>query len=174
MRQITFSIDTGKFNLEDIVKAEQLAENYFEMRHNPGQLQATEEDYTWIHKHIPDCFNVIKIKDEIIGFTLIIPCNKQLMEQFLSKRVSESQLFKKIKESVTYDNFETIYLCSAFVKPAFRQKGLAHKAYVMSIEKIIKKRGIKPILFYWEFSEGGRKLASKVAQITKFKLIKRV
>lgn len=170
MKGITFSTDTRILTIEDNIATGKLAEQYFKMEDDPNQIPATMENVRWINKNIPDCVNAIKLDGKLIGFTFIIPCNKLIMDGFLKGEISEKTLFEKVKKSITYDNFDTIYLCSTFVKPEFRRKGLALKAGIKSIRKIMGKRRIKPILFYWGYSKEGKKGVLKLAKVLGLKI----
>jgi predicted acetyltransferase len=87
------------------------------------------------------------------------------MNKFIASKITENELFEGIKDSVDYTNFETIYLCSVVIIPEYRRKGLATKSIIKSIKKIIGKRKIRPVLFYWGFSDAGKKACEKVAKI---------
>lgn len=173
MKGITLSSDEGHLSIEDNIQTGKLAEEYFNMDDDSEQIPATIGNVKWINKNIPDCVNAIKFKGRMIGFTFIILCNKKIMHAFLNKEINEKDLFLKIKKEVNYENFDSIYLCSAFVKPEFRKRGLALQAFVKSIRKIIAKRKIRPVLFFWAYTKKGEKLAKKIAKVTKLELINR-
>ncbi len=161
---MTFSTDTGILTIKDNIQTGKLAEQYFKMETSPDQIPATLRNVKWTNKNIPDCANAIKDNNKIVGFTFIIPSTKRLMEDFISKRITENQMFEQIKKKVNYGNFEAIYLCSAFIKPEYRKKGMAFEAFIKSIKKITCKRKVKPILFYWKFTEEGEGLSKKIAK----------
>ena len=163
MKGITYSTDKGILTLEDNIQSGKLAEKYFKMEHDPDQIPASIENVRWINKHIPECVNVMKNYQEIIGFTFIIPATRKLMNEFISGKISENSMFEEVKKSVNYRNFETIYLCSAFVKPEYRRKGLALEGFVKSIEILMEKRNIRPILFYWEYTPEGGRMCKSIA-----------
>ncbi|MBI2449638.1 GNAT family N-acetyltransferase [Candidatus Pacearchaeota archaeon] len=170
---ITFSTDTG-LKEKDIEITGKLAEKYFKTQNDPNQIKVKEAHSKWILNNIPECLNIIKDDNTVIGFTLILPCNKVIMNQFLNKKINESELFEQIKKSINYDNFDTIYLCSVFIAPKYRKHGLASQAFVKSINKIIQNRKVKPILFYWAYSNEGKKLIHKIADIAKLELRERI
>jgi len=172
-KEITFSTDTGKSSIKDNYGASRFSEEYFETEEDPAQFQPTKENILWVRKNIPDCFNAIKYKGVLIGYSFIIPCSRKLMELFLLKKLTENRLFQEVKKSADHRNFETIYMCGAVVKPEFRRRGLASAALIKSIRKITGTRRLKPTLFYWEYSRQGGKLASYVAKILGFRLKKR-
>lgn len=169
---ITYSSDT-ELTYKDLRDTADLAEKYFGTRKDPEQMPTDEKASNWILHNIPECVNVIKNNGEIIGFSFIMPCNEELMKQFISKKLNESQLYKEIKKKITYKNFTTIYLCSAFVKPDYRKKGLASKAVMKSIEKIMKNNKI-PTLFFEAYSEDGRKTVEAMAKKLKIQVKERV
>src|SRR3989338_8115812 len=130
MKEITYSIDQGHLSLKDNIASGKLAEEYFKMEADPGQIPATMENVRWINRHIPECVNVIKDGRKMIGFTFIIPADKKIMNQFINGKISENEMFEEIKNSVDYSNFDTIYLCSAFIKPEYRNNGLAFNGFI--------------------------------------------
>ena len=109
----------------------------------------------------------------VIGYSFALPCNRILMDKFMSNKINESELFKEIKKLKLTDTPETIYLCASVVKKEFRRQGLATKAFVKMIDKITSNEKKKPILFAWAYSKEGGKLARKIAEITELKLKER-
>lgn len=157
-----FSIRRGRVDADEIREALSLAEKYFSTSTDPEQAQATSENALWLRTHIASCLNIIRHEGEIIGFTLVYPCSKDLMKKFVSKKINESQLFEELRASVANRKPETIYLCSAFVVPEFRRNGLALRSVVMSIKNSFNLKS-KPPVFYWAYSQEGGNLAMKVA-----------
>lgn len=170
MAKITFSVELGKLTKQDIDESSIFAEDFFQMEEKPDEMQASEENKNFILNNIPECDNVIRADGKVIGFTYIVPCNKDIMERFLSKEITENDLMEEVKDKINYDNFETIYLCATFLKEEYRGKGLATKGMIMSIEKIIEKRKIKPLLFYWSQTPEGKKTVERVSEKLGFDL----
>ena len=168
--KITFSSDKGKLSLKDHVGAAKMLEEYFKSENDVEQAPISKENIIWVHKNMPNCANVIKYDNKIIGSTFVVPCNRKLMEKFLSGKINENQLFEMIKKELNLSNFDSIYLASAFIKQEFRGRGLAVKGFVKSIKKLIGNKKVKPTLFYWGYSVEGKKLARKVAEITGLEL----
>jgi hypothetical protein len=171
--EITFSSDGGKTNKKDWQEVGKIAEAYFKTHEDPEQAQITEERAAWIRKEFPECLNLMKSENKVIGVTFVLPCTNELMNQFLSKEINEEDLFVQIQNKMNYDNLETIYLCSAIVIPEFRRKGLALQGTIKSIEKILEKRNIRPTLFYWAYSKEGLSLAKRVAKALNLECKKR-
>ena len=174
MEKITFSVDEGRLSMKDHIKAAKMMNEYFKTDDDPEQATINMDNIKWVQENIIDCGDVIKFNGEIIGNTFILPCNKELMNKFLFKEINENQLFEEIKKKINYNNFDTIYLCSSFIKPEYRGKGLAIQGRIKSIKKIIGKRKIKPILFYDAWTPEGDKSCKKVAEILGFEIKKRI
>src|SRR3989344_6494256 len=103
MKQITFSTDSkNKPTLKESIQSTKLVEDYFKTKEDNSQAQINLENIKWVRNNIPDCVNIIKYKNKNIGNTFIVPCNKKLMNQFLSKKTNENQLFEEIKRSINY------------------------------------------------------------------------
>ncbi len=170
MDEITFSTDRGNLTLEENFETARMVEEFFGMSQDPAQIPATDENIRWMNKNIPDCINVIKSENKLIGETFIIPCNQEIMNDFLTDKINENALFQRVKKEVTYDNFDSIYLCSATIYPEFRKQGLAVEACVKSIKKICAARNLKPILFFDGWSNEGSNLAHKVARLLGLKI----
>ncbi len=159
---------------KDVKELLAMLESYFKTHDDPEQMQINLDGAHWIGERIPECSIIIKHKDEVVGSTFIMPCTKEIMKKFVSKEINEAELGEEIKNKVSYENMDAIYLCSVFVKPEHRNKGLALKGTLTSIEKISKKAH-KEIesLFYWAYSEEGKRLANKVAKSVKLHLYAR-
>jgi predicted GNAT family acetyltransferase len=81
------------------------------------------------------------------------------MNLFLEGKLTERELLEQTQPG---DNFEAIYLCSAYVLPEFRKQGLTQKLTLDAIKSMQNDHAIKA-LFYWPFSEEGKQLAQTVA-----------
>jgi hypothetical protein len=96
---------------------------------------------------------------------LIIPSNKALMEKFVFGEITEKEMFEDIKKLKFYEEIDAIYLCSSFIKPEFRGKGLAVQGRAKSIRKIMGKTGRMDIgLYFWGYSEEGRRSCYRTAE----------
>ena len=153
-----------------IDETSKIVEEYFGTQKDPHQITTSPENRNWIYKNIKYYLNIIKHKDKIIGFSFMLPATKELMDKFISKKISEAELFEKIKISNVPQIPEAIYLCSAVIKKEFRGKGLATQASIKLINKFIDNSRQKPILFYWAWSNEGEKLAIKMAKLTNLEL----
>src|SRR3989344_98522 len=109
MNKITFSSDIKRPALNEYKKCTKMAETYFKMSEDKSQINSTISDKIWAHKYNPDTLNLIKDKTKLIGFTWTVPCNKELMNKFLRKKISEKKLLKEIQQKgINQKNFETL------------------------------------------------------------------
>ncbi len=125
-----------------------------------------------MRKVISSCLNIIRQENKIVGLTLIFPCRKELMNDFISKKITEADLLDKLKKSPSNRKPEAIYLCSALIKPEFRGKGLALKSFIKSIKNNFNLK-YRPPLFYWGYSNEGDALSNKIAKILNLPIYKR-
>ncbi|MBI2044655.1 hypothetical protein HYT23_01215 [Candidatus Pacearchaeota archaeon] len=173
MKGITFSSDNGKIGMKDHLDSAKMMEEYFKTSENPEEAQINMKNIKWVHENVLDFDNIIKFEGKIIGNTFMLPCTKDLMGRFLSNSINENQLFEEIKKNVNPKKFDAIYLCSSFIKPEFRGKGLSVEARMKTIKRVTKNLKIKPILFYEPYTEEGEKSCEKVAEILGLELRKR-
>lgn len=172
-KNISFSSDTNQIAREDLEITGKMSEDYFGMQKDPNQLPATPETKDWIYKNSKKCVNIIRNNDEIIGYAFMLPANKEIMQEFILKKINEKTLFEKIKILDLNQPPETIYLCASIVKKEFRNKNLATMAFIKIINKITNNLKVKSVLFYDPYTNEGNKLTLKIAKLTKLKLIKR-
>ncbi|MFA5856312.1 MAG: GNAT family N-acetyltransferase [Candidatus Pacearchaeota archaeon] len=170
INDITYSSDKGKITQKDLNESSKISEDYFGTQKDSNQIPTTRQTRDWIYKNAQDYLNIIRSDGEMVGYTFMLPCNRILMDCFLSKKINEAELFEEIKKMKLKDTPETIYLCAAVLKEEFRGKGLATTAFVKAINKIIQNGKNKPILFYWKYSEEGGKLSQRVAKFTGLEL----
>ncbi|MBN2517506.1 MAG: hypothetical protein JXB14_01535 [Candidatus Altiarchaeota archaeon] len=137
---ITFSSDGGGINEEDGRATGRIAEGYFKTANDPEQAHITVKRARWLWRDCPECINIIKSDNMVVGSTLVLPCTTELMELFISKKINEEQLFDSIQKTVDYGSMQAIYLCSAVLIPGFRRKGLASQGLERSVRKMMAKR----------------------------------
>src|SRR3989344_6209380 len=163
MEKITYSSDEG-FTFEELLEAAKIAEKYFELEDNPEMMQASDENIKYIYDNLHDFLNIIKVNNKVVGSTFIFPCSEKQMSKFISKKISEAQLFEDIMNK-PITNFSALYLAGATITPEYRRKGLAFQGFKKTIEKV-KTRKITKLL-YWPLLEAGERLCRKIAETTK-------
>ncbi len=159
-------IDTMANNYERMI---QLVTEFFDVKNDPEQLDVDEAVIAHLHELHPATLSEVATEDGPIVWILVIPTLHRVMERFISGGISEKGLVDETPVGVAYD---AIYLCSASVLPEYRHKGLAKKTTIEAINAIRDDNPVKS-LFYWPFSEEGRKLAEAVAAAAELPLFER-
>ncbi len=170
MGKITFSSDVGGFRREDTMVTEEMVKKYFKTDENPEQMPPTKETQDFLYKSCQGYMNVLKDDDKVVGFMLLLPARKELMNDFISKKINEVTLFERIMRSPMDKIPQTIYLCSTIVLEDYRGKGFAVEGTLKILDKFKKN---KPILFSWSISPEGDNMAKKISKISGLKLIVR-
>lgn len=143
-----------------MLRIRRLAEEFFQTADDPEQMPVSEESWKKIQKISRKCFTYAQTrKKELQGFALVIPTQKELMDMFLKKKISEKDLLNMTKPAKEYD---ALYLCTVFVLPEHRRKGMATKL----LKKLIGSAPIRKgaALFAWPYSKEGKLLASKLSK----------
>jgi hypothetical protein len=146
-----------KKNLQRMIA---LVTEFFDTRNDPDQISVSEEQRTLLEAIHPDTMSEYANEDGPVVWILMIPTTSNVMQRFLKGDISEKQL---LLETHPGDTFDTIYLCSAYVLPEFRRKGLAKKVALKAIANMRKDHPINA-LFYWPFSEDGKASAQALAK----------
>lgn len=154
-------------NFERMIK---LAEEVFDVRNDPDQLDVNEKVMERLQKMHPATVSEYDDGNGPVCWILGIPTTTELMNKFLDCRISEKQLFEQTPMKGPY---EAIYLCSAMVLKEYRNKGIATRLTLQAIESIRKDHPIKA-LFVWAFSKEGDSLAEKISLKTGLPLKKRI
>ena len=156
----------GISNLERLI---QLAEDVFAVKNDPDQLDVDWQVLERLRKIHPASIAELDEGMGPVAWVLLIPTTTKLMERFLSKDISEKQLYEMTPIGGSYD---AIYLCSALVLEEFRRKGIAKQLSREAIENIRKDHPIKA-LFVWTFSKEGDLGAESIARSASLPLYKR-
>lgn len=137
-----------------------LVTEFFDTRNDPDQISVSEEQRTRLEAIHPDTMSEYANEDGPVVWILMIPTTNNVMQRFLKGDISEKQL---LMDTQPGDSFDAIYLCSAYVLPEFRRKGLAKK---VALEAIAHMRNDHPIkaLYYWPFSEDGKASAQALSK----------
>ncbi|MCU0454414.1 MAG: GNAT family N-acetyltransferase [Bacteroidetes bacterium] len=137
-----------------------LAEEVFGMRSDTDQISVDQEVVARLEAIHPATMGEMADENGPIAWMLAIPTSREVMEQFLSKRISERQILERTSSGV---EATAIYLCSALVLPEHRGKGYAKRLALDAIRAIRKEHPIET-LYVWSFSDEGLALAQKVAR----------
>ena len=152
-------------NFERMIR---LAEDSFAARKDPDQLDVDENVIERLQSLHPATLSEFNENGPVV-WILLIPTTNELMKKFLSKEISEKELFYQTSPGIKYD---AVYLCSAMVLPEYRNKGIAKRLTIEAINNIRKEHNIQT-LFVWPFSKKGEKLSEEIAKQTSLPLLKR-
>ena len=156
----------SKSNFERMIE---LSDEVFSSRTDPDQLNVNEKVMEHLQLIHPDTISEYDEGNGPVCWILCIPTTLQLMRQFISKKISERELYELTPLNTKY---EAIYMCSALLLEEFRGKGIAHSIAIKALESIQKDHPIKA-LFFWAFSKEGEKLAAKISSVMDLPLYKR-
>ncbi|MGA3287134.1 MAG: hypothetical protein ABSD46_06890 [Bacteroidota bacterium] len=155
---------------ENLARMIRLADEVFGMKQDPTQISVNTKVIARLRKIHPSTMTEKSTKNGPIAWILVLPTTKDLMKQFITKKINEQELLKRTSLRAEYD---AVYLCSALVLPENRRKGLAKRLMCKAIRSIQKQHPIK-FLFYWAFSVEGKKLAVSIAKNLSLPLYKRI
>jgi hypothetical protein len=145
---------------ENLSRMIRLADEFFGMKQDPSQILVNKNIRIRLHQIHPNTLSEKHTKDGPIAWILVFPTTRDLMKQFIGKKITERELLKRTPLRTEYD---AVYLCSALVLPEYRRKGLAKRLMCKAIKSIQKQHPIKYI-FFWKFSAKGEKLAVSIAK----------
>jgi ribosomal protein S18 acetylase RimI-like enzyme len=155
---------------ENLARMIRLADEVFGMKQDPTQISVNTKVIARLRKIHLSTMTEKSTKNGPIAWILVLPTTKDLMKQFITKKINEQELLKRTSLRAEYD---AVYLCSALVLPENRRKGLAKRLMCKAIRSIQKQHPIK-FLFYWAFSVEGKKLAVSIAKNLSLPLYKRI
>ncbi len=147
----------------------QLAEDVFDARNDPNQLDIHQEVLERMVQLHPATVSEFDDGNGPVAWVLLIPTTSALMHEFLSGHISEKELFNRTSPGQVYD---ALYLCSALVLPEFRRQGIVKNLTLDAIRRIRKNHPIQ-YLFVWAFSAEGELSAEALARLTTLPLLKR-
>lgn len=153
-------------NFERMIK---LADEVFDVKDDPSQLDVNEDVIKKLKNIHPATVSQFDDDNGPVAWVLLIPTTNELMNSFLSEKISEKELFELTQPNQSYDS---IYLCSAMVLEEYRRKGIARKLTINAIERIRKDHPIKAV-FVWAFSKEGELAAENIAGLISLPLYKR-
>ncbi|MFA6974221.1 MAG: GNAT family N-acetyltransferase [Parcubacteria group bacterium] len=164
-------LGSDKFTEKDRNDSYNLAKTFFPWIEDNNFISPDEVTYELMKKIYPNSVIFVKDGEKLIGHAFILPCNKKIMNKFLSREINEKQMFYLMKKEVNELNFNCIYLASSFILPEYRNKGLATQSLVLAIKKLCKIGNKKNVvLFYESLTEEGDRLSKKIGDQLGFKI----
>jgi len=145
-------------NLERLIR---LAEEVFDMKHDPDQLNVNQKVLRRLEKIHPSTVSEEVDNNGPVAWVLVIPTTLELMNRFIEGKISEKELFKMTPLNTTY---EALYLCSALVLEEYRRKGITRRLVLDAIDNIRKDHPLKA-LFVWPFTDDGGVAAERIAAL---------
>lgn len=157
--------------VEDVYRAIDIANDY-----SQNAPLINSESVSWILDKIPGCWGVIKLGQQVVGSTFLLPVPRDLMARLYEaepkKYKTDAQMYEEVqkrereifeeakKSSPTWD---CLYLAHASVLTKHRRRGLAFKSFSAAI-KNIKTEHDKPHIdvYYWSITTERTKLAEKL------------
>jgi len=155
--------------LPNFEKMLRLAEEFFSVKNDPSQLNVTPGVIEKLKRIHPATLSDHSTDDGPVVWILVIPTTGDLMRRFLDGEVDEPALLDLTPVPGSYD---ALYLCSALVLPDYRNRGLALRVSAAAVESVRRDHPIAT-LFYWAFSEEGKRLAEAVSRTTDIPLLLR-
>jgi hypothetical protein len=153
-------------NYQRLIK---LAEEVFDMRNDPEQLQVDQHVIEGLQLIHPATVAEHRDENGPVAWLLVIPTTQEVMNLFIEGKISEMKLFEMTSPS---DCFEALYLCSALVLPEYQRKGIIKGMVLKAIEEIRNEHPLKA-LYVWAFSKEGEIAAERIAELAGLPLLKR-
>ena len=170
MDNYTFSSDIG-CTLADIRATSVLSERFFQTTQHPGDFQVCEANDLFIYERMPWCSNVIKQNLEVVGFTFCFPTTPEDAASFVSRALSERDLFERLKVNLKPLPCTALYLCATVIAPEHRGRALSYRAFLKTFEKI-KVTKENTTLVSWPQTNEGKRLA-KICERKGYRLLTR-
>jgi hypothetical protein len=143
-----------------------LIDEVFDTRKDPNQLQVTQQVMKKLEKIHPATLSEFADENGPVVWVLVIPTTTVVMNDFLSRKISEKDILTQTKPG---EKYTCIYLCSVTTLPEYRGKGESKKLCLQAIQSICKDHPIEA-LFVWSFTKEGEKLAASLAKECKLSL----
>jgi hypothetical protein len=122
-------------NQDAFNKVLKISEEFFGTESDPDQMPISQESADKLTSIHPDAV-VYKFDGygNPVGWAVVVPTSEQIMEKFLSQKISERQL---LDEAAQEKKSEAIYLCAAFTLPDYRRRaGYAKELLLQAIQKV--------------------------------------
>jgi hypothetical protein len=147
----------------------QIIDSVFSTRNDPNQLQVNTKIIKKLQSLHQATLTELTDENGPLIWILMIPTTKNIMQDFVDRRISEKVLFDRTEPGQTFD---CIYLCSATTLPEYRGKGATKALCLKGIAEIKTTFPIKA-LFVWPFTKEGNALALSLAKASALPLFVR-
>lgn len=135
------------------------AEKIFGIEQDPDQMPINEESVKKLDAIYVEWLNTRSNgNNEPISWSVVMPTQKSLAEQFLNNKITEKELLELTKAEERYDS---LYIVSAITVPDYRNKGLAFESLIAAIKKA--PITMDALIFAWPITPEGQNLANKIS-----------
>jgi ribosomal protein S18 acetylase RimI-like enzyme len=135
-----------------------LAEEIFDIQNHQDQMRAEPATFDKLKALSPDSvLYEIADADRLAGWVVIVPTNKEIMDKFTSKVITEQQLLDMSKPSQSYS---ALYLCAAATLPEYRRMGIALRLTKEAISRMHLTSDYE--LFAWPTTKEGESVLKKL------------
>jgi len=154
------------FPISDFRDFQSLTSEYVqETGDDPWLFLVHQVSYEFCTKQFPNSLTLVKNKETAVGFSLLLPCTTSLMKDFLELNITETQMFYKVRDTLTREDVDAVYFCICFLRKAFRNRGILFPSTQLQVQRIMQQSKHKVFeTFSWSFSDQGNKLATAVAK----------
>lgn len=147
-------------------KMSAIAEKFFGTKIDPDQIPVTKTSRLKLKELSPFGLNcALDENRDPISWVVCIPTTLNLMNEFISGKITEKEMFDRTEKS---ENYSALYLCSAITIPQYRRKGIARFLILESVNKF-KELNPDIQLFAWIYSKEGSELSKSLPFDIKFK-----
>jgi hypothetical protein len=147
-------------NPSQVQKTLEIAEEFYGTSIDPEQIPINKESFDKLMSLHQEA---IKLKADAdgnpISWVVVVPTSKETMESFLEDKSTEKELFDR---AVIEKKFESLYLCSAFTVPEYRNKRLATELLLDSIKEFASDNSVQ--LYAWVYSKEGEGLVNQLRE----------
>lgn len=145
-----------------------IAEEFFGTEVDPEQIPISEKSFLKLNSYNKNTvLYITDDSDNTLGWSVVVPTSKELMNDFLDKNISEKELFDK----TDFSKVEALYLCSVFVLPKYRGRGYAKNLIKEAIDIFTKDKPLD--LFCWIYSDEGKKLTDSLENESGLNILRR-
>lgn len=137
-----------------------LAEEFFQTQKNPDLIPVNQDVFKKL-RILHDATVLFRIEDgELVSWIVSLPTQAELMRQFMHGEITEREL---LDQTVVQEQYEALYLCSAFTLAEHRRKGYALGLFAEALRRIPLVPGAP--LFAWPISMEGKMIAEKLHRL---------
>lgn len=119
------------------------------------QAQPTLENALALIGLDKNTFICLKDEGKIVAWSVVLPTSREDMNDFLSGKITERELFDR---SVSSPSYEALYLTAVVVLPEHRKQGIGLRLMKHQIEYFRQKYGIADFYAY-TLNEDGKRFA---------------